>query len=137
MSTAYASIHTDPQSSAEPAAPPVGSKSLVPPAVMVIFGATGDLTARKLMPALFGLDEGGYLPAELAIIGVGRRTKSDDQFRADIRQALTKFRPDAASQPDVLERFIARLFYQCTDFSKLEGMQVLRLVDGVKKAGHQ
>ena len=126
MSTAYASIHTDSQSSTEPAAPPLDAKALVPPAVMVIFGSTGDLTARKLMPALFGLDEGGYLPAELAIIGVGRRKKTDDQFRDDIRQALAKFRPDAAAQPAVIERFIARLFYHCTDFSKLEGMQGLR-----------
>ncbi len=126
MSTVHASILADLGSSAEPAASPIGSQPLVPPAIMVIFGATGDLTARKLMPALFVLDQGGYLPKELAIVGVGRRTKSDDQFRTDIRQALTKFRPDAAAQPAVLERFIARLFYQCTDFGKLDGMHGLR-----------
>ena len=96
------------------------------PAVLVIFGATGDLTARKLLPALFGLHQGGYLPAELAIIGVGRRTKTDEQFRDDVRQALTKFRPDAAAQADMVQRFLARLFYHCADFGKLEGMLGLR-----------
>ena len=105
---------------------PVGQKPLVQPAVLVIFGATGDLTARKLLPALFGLHQGGYLPAELAIIGVGRRMKSDEQFRDDVQQALTKFRPDAAAEADVVQRFIARLFYHCTDFGKLEGMLGLR-----------
>ena len=105
---------------------PVGQKPLVQPAVMVIFGATGDLTARKLLPALFGLHQGGYLPAELVIIGVGRRTKSDEQFRGDVEQALAKFRPDAAAQADVVQRFLARVFYHCTDFSKLEGMLGLR-----------
>lgn len=85
MSTAYATAHTESESTAEPLAPPVVQKPMVSPAVLVIFGATGDLTARKLMPALFGLHQGGYLPPELAIVGVGRRTKSDEQFRADVQ----------------------------------------------------
>ncbi|MGO9111152.1 MAG: glucose-6-phosphate dehydrogenase [Thermoguttaceae bacterium] len=126
MSTVFASTRTDSLFSAEPAISPVAPKPLVQPAVLVIFGATGDLTARKLLPALFGLDQGGYLPAELVILGIGRRTKNDDQFRDDVRQALTKFRPDAAAQADVVQRFIARLFYHCTDFGKLEGMLGLR-----------
>src|SRR5271166_2769812 len=126
MSTVYATTRSDPHPLAEPVVSPAGQRPLVQPAVLVIFGATGDLTARKLLPALFGLDQGGYLPAELVIIGIGRRTKSDDQFRDDVRQALTKFRPDAAAQADVVQRFIARLFYHCTDFGKLDGMLGLR-----------
>ena len=51
------------------------------------------------MPALFGLHQGQYMPPELVIVGVGRRAKTDDQFRADVQQALTKFRPDAAASP--------------------------------------
>jgi glucose-6-phosphate 1-dehydrogenase len=126
MSTVYASTHAGPQFSAESAASPVGQKLLLPPAVMVIFGATGDLTARKLLPALFGLHAGGYLPQEMAIVGVGRRMKSDDQFRADVQQALAKFRADAAERGEVLQRFLARLFYHCADFGKREGMLDLR-----------
>jgi glucose-6-phosphate 1-dehydrogenase len=78
------------------------------------------------MPALFGLDQGGFLPAELAIVGIGRRAKTDDQFRDDAREALAKFRPDAAVQSEVVQRFIARVFYHRTDFNKLEGMLSLR-----------
>ncbi len=126
MSTVHTSCHTEPQSSAEPAAASVGQKPLVHPAVLVIFGATGDLTARKLLPALLVLHQGGFLPAELVIIGVGRRMKTDDQFRADVQQALTKFRPDAAGQSDVVQRFLARFFYHCTDFGDREGMLGLR-----------
>ena len=126
MSTVYASVHTEPQVSPDSGVLPIGQKPLVQPAVMVIFGATGDLTARKLLPALLSLDQGGYLPAELAIIGVGRRLKTDDQFRDDVRQALAKFRPDSAAESDILQQFLARLFYHRADFGNLEGMHALR-----------
>jgi glucose-6-phosphate 1-dehydrogenase len=126
MSTVYASVHTEPQVSPDSGVLPIGQKPLVQPAVVVIFGATGDLTARKLLPALLSLDQGGYLPAELAIIGVGRRVKTDDQFRDDVRQALAKFRPDSAAESDMLQQFLARLFYHRADFGNLEGMHALR-----------
>lgn len=126
MSTVHTSARCEPPSSAEFAALPAGQKPLVQPAVLVIFGATGDLTARKLLPALFGLHQGGFLPAELVIVGVGRRMKTDDQFRGDVQQALTKFRPDAAAQADAVQGFMARMFYHCADFAKPEGMIGLR-----------
>ena len=88
MSTAVATVRTASSTDAEPAA--IGATVHLPPAVMVIFGATGDLTARKLMPALFALDQDGYFPPELEIVGVGRRDKSDEQFRGDVAQALAK-----------------------------------------------
>ena len=80
MPAALATVHTASSTDAEPI--PVGAATRLPPAVMVIFGATGDLTARKLMPALFGLHQGQYLPPELAIVGIGGRNKTDEQFRA-------------------------------------------------------
>src|SRR5271157_5995628 len=126
MSTVYATTRSDPHPLAEPVVSPAGQRPLVQPAVLVIFGATGDLTARKLLPALFALDQGGYLPADLAIIGVGRRTKSDEQFRDDVQKALTKFRPDSAAAADVAQQFRARVFYHCTDFVQLEGILGLR-----------
>ena len=92
MSAVLATVRTEPSTIDEPAAAATGATPLLQPAVMVIFGATGDLTARKLMPALFGLHQGQYMPPELVIVGVGRRAKTDDQFRADVQQALTKFR---------------------------------------------
>ena len=93
---------------------------------MVIFGATGDLTARKLMPALLALDRGGYLPPELAIVGVGRRDKTDDQFRADVQKALAKFAPEASAQADVVARFLARIAYHSGNFNQPGGLQSLR-----------
>jgi len=118
MSTVYASAHSE----SESIAAPVGQKPMLQSAVMVIFGATGDLTARKLMPALFGLHQGGYLPADLVIVGVGRRSKSDEEFRDDVRRALTKFRPDATAKTDLVQEFVARLFYHRADFGKPEGL---------------
>ena len=108
MSTAVASVHTaesyeTPIVSTAATAAVSGGASVLQPAVIVIFGATGDLTARKLMPALFALDRGGYLPAETAIVGIGHRAKTDEQFEADVRQALAKFgcprRPPPTARP--------------------------------------
>src|SRR5438874_10328824 len=58
------------------------------PFTLVIFGATGDLAARKLLPALSGLWHGRLLPDRFAVVGVGRRDKNDEAFRADVRAAL-------------------------------------------------
>jgi len=58
------------------------------PTQLVIFGATGDLTTRKLGPALAALGAGGRLPHELAVVGVARRTLDDGAFRALLREAL-------------------------------------------------
>lgn len=60
------------------------------PCVMVIFGATGDLTSRKLMPALFTLFRNSVLPHSWVIVGCGRTVLSDDEFRSRMRQALGK-----------------------------------------------
>ncbi len=126
MSAVLASVHTETSTVDEPAAAATSAAPLLQPAVVVIFGATGDLTARKLMPALFGLHQGQYMPPELVIVGVGRRAKTDDQFRADVGQALAKFRSDAAAQPDVVQRFLNRIVYHCGDFSKPQGLAELR-----------
>jgi len=124
MSTAVATVRTASATDTEPAA--VGATAVLPPAIMVIFGATGDLTARKLMPALFSLDQDGYFPPELEIVGVGRRDKSDEQFRGDVAQALGKFHPDAAKQPEVMQRFLARIGYHRANFNEADGLHSLR-----------
>ena len=61
------------------------------PCAIVIFGATGDLTHRKLIPALYNLAADGELPAGAAIVGFARRNKSDDEFRRDLEEATRKF----------------------------------------------
>src|SRR2546427_13099534 len=61
------------------------------PAAMVIFGASGDLTARKLMPALYNLALNRYLPSGFSVIGVADTPLSEDDFRAHMTDAVQKF----------------------------------------------
>jgi len=63
---------------------------------MVIFGASGDLTARKLMPALYNLARNGYLPTGFSVIGAASTTWSDEEFRRAMKEAVGKF---SRSQP--------------------------------------
>jgi glucose-6-phosphate 1-dehydrogenase len=58
---------------------------------VVIFGASGDLTRRKLMPALYNLAVSRSLPSGFAVVGVARRPKSDDQFRAEMKEGVSQF----------------------------------------------
>src|SRR5256886_4335196 len=60
------------------------------PAAMVIFGASGDLTARKLMPALYNLALNRYLPAGFSVIGVADTALTEDEFRAHMEQGVQK-----------------------------------------------
>ncbi|MFN8594357.1 MAG: glucose-6-phosphate dehydrogenase [Thermomicrobiales bacterium] len=66
------------------------SDRMIVPAAMVIFGVTGDLTSRKLMPALFDLAVGQPLPEGFSIVGVSRRDWSDEEFREEMRKAVTE-----------------------------------------------
>src|ERR1700719_2132890 len=61
------------------------------PAPMVIFGASGDLTARKLMPALYNLALNRYLPSGFSVIGVADTAISEDEFRSRVADAVQKF----------------------------------------------
>src|SRR5277367_4385495 len=58
---------------------------------VVIFGASGDLTRRKLVPALYNLAWGRLLPGGFAVVGVARREKTDDSFRAELKEAVAEF----------------------------------------------
>src|SRR6202035_3573130 len=60
------------------------------PTAVVIFGASGDLTKRKLLPALFHLEQAGLLPQEFAVVGVARRPLGDG-FAKDMREGITEF----------------------------------------------
>lgn len=106
-------------------------------ATIVIFGASGDLTARKLMPALYDLWHYGYLTDTAPIIGVARREKSDDEFRAEIYEAVrTQVRAGEVT-PERWAKFAQRLFYHTLDITKTEGYPVLstRLDDLEKTSG--
>ena len=68
------------------------------PFTMVIFGATGDLASRKLLPALYGLWHARFLPESFAIVGVGRRDKNNELYREEVRAAVTKSRQDPPAE---------------------------------------
>jgi glucose-6-phosphate 1-dehydrogenase len=115
-----------PQAPSRPAALPQRSP-FIPgvqppePFTLVIFGATGDLAARKLLPALFGLWHGHFLPDHFAVVGLGRRDKNDDAFREDARKALATFRKDAGAADEV-NGFLEHVFYHRADFTTREGL---------------
>jgi len=62
------------------------------PCAIVIFGATGDLTHRKLIPALYNLAAAGELPPAVTVVGFARRPKSDDEFRKELEKPPNNFR---------------------------------------------
>jgi glucose-6-phosphate 1-dehydrogenase len=85
------------------------------PCVMVIFGATGDLTKRKLFPALYNLAKDGFLPENFAIIGVGRQELETEDFRNQIIADLKNFVADAPDKK-LVEWFESRTYYTGGDF---------------------
>lgn len=93
-----------------------------PPNVLVIFGATGDLTARKLVPALFDLFCESKLPAPFCIVGLARRAKSDAAFRAELRASAQRF---ARAKPDDdsarWDHFAPIVCYHQADFDSADG----------------
>jgi glucose-6-phosphate 1-dehydrogenase len=78
---------------------------------MVIFGGTGDLTRRKLMPALFHLMSDGLLSKAFSIIGVGRGAMSDDQYRDAMRETVAGTGSPAMTDSEAWDRFAERLGY--------------------------
>jgi len=82
------------------------------PAAMVIFGASGDLTHRKLFPALYSLTRDRLLPSRFAIIGFARRPLTDDAFRAEMRKACDQFARRRPVDNDLWEAFARHIFYQ-------------------------
>ncbi len=98
---------------------------IVDPFDIVVFGATGDLSARKLIPALFHRDEAGQIPPEARVIGVSRRRLSTDEFRDLARQWLSEH-VSAEERPDgAVDRFVNRLSYVPVDAAGSEGWSEL------------
>jgi glucose-6-phosphate 1-dehydrogenase len=95
------------------------------PAVMVIFGASGDLTARKLVPALYDLAAARRLPMEFAVVGISRTEMSHEEFRKKLRGALDEHRSGQVSD-DVWESFSKSIFYLVGDSKKPETYEELR-----------
>ena len=92
----------------------------VDPCILVIFGASGDLTARKLVPSMYEMAKAGLLPPETRVLGVARREKSDDQWREELEPWVREHNPDLdeATWRDLA----SRIHYQPADATTTEGM---------------
>lgn len=92
---------------------------------LIIFGASGDLTSRKLIPALYSLSRNGYLPEKTPILGVARRNKTDAEFRNELKQALLEFAPAEEVEAN-WDSFSQRLRYIQADLSHTSDFVALK-----------
>lgn len=83
--------------------------------LLIIFGASGDLTYRKLIPAIWDLYENKNLPTHFAILGLGRTALSDEAFREKMLDGIVKFALKKPSDTKTAEAFLAKLFYYSFD----------------------
>src|SRR5271165_4454694 len=100
-------------------------RKAVEPCSIVIFGASGDLTARKLIPALYQLFKEKQMPSDFRVIGFARREKTDDSWRTELRQALDQFSRTKPVDNAVWTEFAAKVFYCMGEFGDLAAYQKL------------
>ncbi len=103
------------QTEVMPATQPTRIGRLGDPCAMVIFGAAGDLTRRKLIPALYNLAKNQLLSREFAVVGVGRTPLATEDFRKKISDEIKQFATDRV-EPDIWEWFLRRMYYLAGDF---------------------
>lgn len=101
------------------------SSRFIDPCILVIFGATGDLTARKLFPAIYNLAREGQLPSQFAVVGFARREKTHEQFRAEMKEAINKFSRVKPVDEAVWKHFEQQIFYHRSEFHEPKGYQEL------------
>jgi glucose-6-phosphate 1-dehydrogenase len=129
MATAHLTVSPEDLSKATT----TGSERIPEPTILVIFGASGDLTKRKLLPALFHLEQVGLLPAEFAIVGVARRPLGDE-FAADMRSGILEFGGVSEGEPH-LDEFVKKVHYFAMNFDDGAAYGKLKTeLDGIAKA---
>jgi glucose-6-phosphate 1-dehydrogenase len=102
------------------------------PCVIVIFGASGDLTKRKLVPALYRLVQQRLLPAEFAIVGMARSVMTTEDFRAAMKDAIGEFSENKEVDKKVWDSFAQSIYYLPGDINNPEDFQKLsRLLEQV------
>src|SRR5579863_5340783 len=92
----------------------------VPPCVFVSFGATGDLTRRKIAPALFSLFTQNLLPKSFAIVAFARRDMNDDTYREEVKKAIKQFAPKLPVDGPEWDRFARIIFYLRSNLDDVE-----------------
>lgn len=102
---------------------------------LVVFGATGDLARRMLLPSLAALHADGLVAADLRIIGTARSDHDDASYRAFARAALDEFLPEGRMTAADIDSFLGRLSYQPLDASRPEGFAALAAKVGPESQG--
>ena len=98
---------------------------IVEPCILVIFGATGDLTGRKLAPALYNLGLDKLLPAKFACVGFARRKKSDEEFRAELKEDINNHSRVRPIDETYWQEFEKRIYYHESEFDDDRGYEAL------------
>jgi glucose-6-phosphate 1-dehydrogenase len=98
--------------------------------IIVIFGATGDLTSRKLIPAIFSLKTQKLLPERYAVMGVGRTKISTDEFRVRMTRAITASSEEKVTDQNLISDFTQNLYYHSMDnTSEIEYSELKRVLE--------
>ncbi|CAN5686157.1 glucose-6-phosphate dehydrogenase [soil metagenome] len=100
------------------------TRTVPDPCTVVIFGATGDLTHRKLIPALYNIAADGELPPGLTVVGFARRDKSDDEFRGELGEAARKHSRQTV-RDELWSSFADSIFYHRSEFADAAGYERL------------
>ncbi|MGG0188602.1 glucose-6-phosphate dehydrogenase, partial [Bacillus rhizoplanae] len=93
-----------------------------PKAIIVIFGATGDLAKRKLFPSIYRLYRNGEISEDFAVVGVARRPWSNETFRENVKQSVNHFPDDDGNQ----ETFASHFYYHPFDVTNISSYQELK-----------
>ncbi len=94
--------------------------------ILVIFGASGDLTTRKLIPAIFDLYRRNFLPDCFAVLGVSRSSLSDDRFRGKVVTDSPFLKSKSDVKESELKEFAAKLYYQSIDPADKDQFEILK-----------
>ena len=104
------------------------------PCVLVIFGASGDLAARKLIPSLYEMHRDGLLPDSLEVLGVARSVKSEEDWRKELEPWLEQH--DPKYDPKIWKSLRERIHYEAADATTPEGMKAVgSRIAGLDAAG--
>jgi glucose-6-phosphate 1-dehydrogenase len=90
------------------------------PTIIVIFGAIGDLSKRKILPALYNLFLDNWLPEKFAVIGVNHHPNTDEEFRMKMRESIDEFSRTGKTKDESWDEFSPCLTFQTADFTKPE-----------------
>ncbi len=110
---------------APPPHDPVRMAKSADPCILVIFGATGDLTGRKLVPALYNLGLDQLLPTKFACVGFARREKTDEEFRNELKEDVNSHSRVRPVDEEFWEQFQQKIYYHRSEFDDDAGYEAL------------